>query len=494
MSLKIIFKSMPKKINHKNLEKQLLFERKNCWEVWDEKTRKKVFEFSEGYKRFLNRAKTEREAVRAGIEMAKKAGFVDIEKIPPFDYRSGQALNPPLKKGETTKVYAVNRDKNLIIARIGNKFLDKGYKIIMSHVDSPRLDLKVNPLYEDENLAFFKTHYYGGIKKYHWPTIALALHGIVVLENGKKVEINIGEKEDDPIFMITDLLPHLAKEQAKKPLLEAIAGEELNILLGSIPVNDKNVKEKVKLAVLEYLHNEYGIKIEDFFSAEIQAVPSEKARDLGFDRSMIAAYGQDDRVCAYSSIMSILESKPSDETQLCFWIDKEEIGSEGNTGAQSLFLENFTADLLEMAGKESNMKEVYRIFDKSEALSSDVTAALDPDYRSVYDPLNSARIGYGLAFEKYNGHRGKAGSSEASAEYIAKLRNILNKNNVVWQTASLGKVDEGGGGTIAMYLAKRDMEVIDCGVPLFNMHAPLEISSKADIYSAYLGYRAFLAS
>ncbi|MFH1030524.1 MAG: aminopeptidase [bacterium] len=475
---------MPKKINYKNLEKQLLFERKNCWEVWDEKTRKKAFEFSEGYKRFLNRAKTEREAVRVGIEMARKAGFVDIE-------------NPSLtlpSKGREIKVYAVNRDKNLILARIGNKFLDNGYKIIMSHVDSPRLDLKVNPLYEDESLAFFKTHYYGGIKKYHWPTIALALHGIVVLENGKKVEINIGEKEDDPIFMITDLLPHLAKEQAKKPLLEAIAGEELNILLGSIPVNDKNVKEKVKLAVLEYLHNEYGIKIEDFFSAEIQAVPSEKARDLGFDRSMIAAYGQDDRVCAYSSIMSILESKPSDETQLCFWIDKEEIGSEGNTGAQSLFLENFTADLLEMAGKESNMKEVYRIFDKSEALSSDVTAALDPDYRSVYDPLNSARIGYGLAFEKYNGHRGKAGSSEASAEYIAKLRNILNKNNVVWQTASLGKVDEGGGGTIAMYLAKRNMEVIDAGVPLFNMHAPLEISSKADIYSAYLGYSVFFAS
>lgn len=490
MSLKIIFKSMPKKINHKNLEKQLLFEKRNCWEVWDEKTRKKAFEFSEGYKKFLNRAKTEREAVRAGIEMAKKAGFVDIEKIP----LSAKAAdkNPPLKKGETTKVYAVNRDKNLILARIGNKFLDNGYKVIMSHVDSPRLDLKVNPLYEDESLAFFKTHYYGGIKKYHWPTIALALHGIVVLENGKKVEINIGEKEDDPIFMITDLLPHLGKEQAKKPLSEAIVGEELNILAGSMPVDDKNIKEKVKLAILEYLNKEYGIKSEDFFSAEIQAVPSEKARDLGFDRSMIASYGQDDRVCAYSSLMSILESRPSDETQLCFWIDKEEIGSEGNTGAQSLFLENFTARLLEMAGKKSGMSEVYKIFDKSEALSSDVTAALDPDYRSVYDPMNSARIGYGLAFEKYNGHRGKAGSSEASAEYIAKLRNILNKNNVVWQTASLGKVDEGGGGTIAMYLAKRDMEVIDCGVPLFNMHAPLEISSKADIYSAYLGYGAFL--
>ncbi|MFH1187637.1 MAG: aminopeptidase [bacterium] len=479
---------MPKKVNYKDLEKQLVGEKKSAWEIWDEKNVKNAFEFCEGYKEFLDKAKTEREAVRAGIEMAGKAGFRNIEEF--------KTPQPPFKKGGKLKmgdkVYAVNRGKNLILAVIGKKILEDGARIVMSHVDSPRLDLKVNPLYEDEQIAFFKTHYYGGIKKYHWPTIQLALHGTVVFENGKKIELSIGEKESDPIFMITDLLPHLAKNQAKKPLSEAIVGEELNIVVGSIPVKDENVKEKVKLAVLEYLNKEYDIKNEDFFSAEIQAVPSSKARDLGFDRSMIAAYGQDDRVCAYSSLRAIFECKEPDKTQICFWTDKEEIGSEGNTGAQSLFLDKFIIDLLGLCGANNNMENLYSVFKKTEAISSDVTAGLDPDYKEVFDLKNCARLGYGIAFEKYNGYGGKYNSSEASAEYIAKLRNIFNKNKIVWQTASLGKVDEGGGGTIAMYLAKRDMEVIDAGVPLFNMHAPLEISSKADIYSAYLGYKAFL--
>lgn len=488
---------MSKKVNYKNLEKQLFGERKSAWEIWDENTKKKAFEFCEGYKEFLDRAKTEREAVRAGAEMAEKEGFRNIEefKIPRSPFKKG-GDNPacadkinPLKRG--SKVYAVNRDKNLILAVVGKDMAKDGARIIMSHIDSPRLDLKVNPLYEDEQIAFLKTHYYGGIKKYHWPTIPLALHGTIMLENGKKIDISVGEKENDPIFMITDLLPHLAKNQAKKPLSEAIIGEELNIVVGSIPVRDKNIKEKVKLAVLEYLNKEYGIKNEDFFSAEIQAVPASKARDLGFDRSMVASYGQDDRVCAYASMRAIFECAPSDRTQICFWTDKEEIGSEGNTGAQSLFLDSFIIDLLNLCGQEKEMENLYSVFKKTEAISSDVTAGLDPDYREVFDTKNCARLGFGIAFEKYNGYGGKYHSSEASAEYIAKLRNIFNKNKIVWQTASLGKVDEGGGGTIAMYLAKRDMEVIDAGVPLFNMHAPLEISSKADIYSAHLGYKAF---
>ncbi|MFH1192133.1 MAG: aminopeptidase [bacterium] len=487
---------MLKKIDYKKLEKDITFNKKNCWEIWDEKTKNSAFKFCDNYKRFLDNAKTERESIREGIKMAEANGFVNIDKIVQTGLKP-VCTNPVeagLKPVSTTgkKIYAVNHGKNLALARIGKKSLSEGVKIIMSHIDSPHLDLKVNPLYEDESLAYFKTHYYGGIKKYHWPTIPLALHGTVVLENGKKIEFTIGEKEDDPIFMITDLLPHLGKEQAKKSIAEAIVGEELNILVGSIPVNDKNIKEKVKLAVLEYLNKEYGIKSEDFFSAEILAVPSDKARDIGFDRSLISAYGQDDAVCAYTSISALLDSKTSDQTQICFWIDKDETGSEGNTGAQSLFLENFTADLLEILGKESNMKEVYRVFSKSEALSSDVTAGFDPDYKSVFDPLNCAKLGCGMAFEKHTGYGGKYHSSEASAEYVAKLRNIFNKNKVIWQTASLGKVDEGGGGTIAMYLAKRGIEVIDCGVPLFNMHAPLEIASKADIYSAYLGYLAFL--
>jgi len=505
---------MPQKNNYKKLEKDLIFTKRNCWDVWDEKTKNNAFKFCENYKQFLDSAKTEREAVKEGIKMAEKNGFVSIEK---FKTQNGTHHPPPIRRAGLTplqfsgqassgrrgtcaelvslkgkKVYAVNRDKNLILAVIGKKFLDDGFKLIMSHVDSPRLDLKVNPLYEDEQLAYFKTHYYGGIKKYHWPTIALALHGVAILENGKKVEFTIGEKEDDPIFMITDLLPHLAKSQAKKTLSEAIQGEELNILVGSIPVKDKDIKEKVKLAVLSYLNKNYGIKEEDFFSAEIQAVPSGKAKDLGFDRSLIAAYGQDDRVCAFSSMQAILESKPTDKTQICFLTDKEEIGSEGNTGAQSIFLESFIMKLLDICGRGNDMSSVYTIFAQSEALSSDVTAGLDPDYKNVHDLRNCARLGCGLAFEKYNGHRGKACSSEASAEYAAKLRIVLNANNIIWQTAELGKVDEGGGGTIAMYLAKRNMEVIDAGVALFNMHAPLEIASKADIYSAYLGYRAFL--
>lgn len=468
---------MIKKSGYQNLEKKLKFTKKNCWEVWGDSEKKAIFAFNEKYKDFLDKAKTEREAVQRGVKLAEKKGFREIGQ-----YRS-------LKAGD--KVYEINRHKSLILAVISKKSLNNGLRIIMSHVDSPHLDLKVQPLYEEEDLAYFKTHYYGGIKKYHWPTIALALHGTIILTNGKKVDIKIGEKKDEPIFMISDLLPHLGEKQLKKPLEEAIIGEELNILAGSIPVRDKKIKEKVKLAVLEYLHKKYGIEEEDFFSAEIQAVPAESARDLGFDRSLIAAYGQDDRICAWTSLSAIFDAKPADKTQICFWVDREEIGSEGNTGAQSVFLESFISKLLALKNAGDGLKNVYQIFSSSQALSSDVTAALDPDYKDVYDPRNTAKLGYGVALEKYTGHRGKSVTSEASAEYTQEIRSILNKNKVVWQTAGLGKVDEGGGGTIAMFMAKRNIDIIDMGIALFSMHAPMEISSKADVYSSYLAYKAF---
>lgn len=468
---------MAKKNGYQNLEKKLKFTKKNCWEIWSNREKKTAFDFNEKYKNFLDEAKTEREAIRYGVKLAEKKGFQDISQ-----FRS-------LKAGD--KVYEINRRKSLILAVIGKNSLNNGFRIIMSHVDSPHLDLKVQPLYEEENLAYFKTHYYGGIKKYHWPAIALALHGTIILTNGKKVNIKIGEKKDEPIFMISDLLPHLGGKQLKKPLEEAIVGEELNILAGSIPVRDKKIKEKVKLAVLEYLYKKYGIKEEDFFSAEIQAVPAESARDLGFDRSLVAAYGQDDRICAWISLSAIFNAKPADKTQICFWVDREEIGSEGNTGAQSIFLESFISKLLSLRKEKDGLKNVYQIFASSKALSGDVTAALDPDYRDVYDSHNAAKLGYGVALEKYTGYRGKLVTSEASAEYTREIRSILNKNKVIWQTAGLGKVDEGGGGTIAMFMAKRNMDIIDMGIALFNMHAPMEISSKADTYSAYLAYKAF---
>jgi len=465
------------KIDYQKLEKELFFEKQNAWEVWDEKQVKKVMNFSEGYKKFLDDAKTARESVVAGVRMAEQAGFKSLDKV------------SKIKAGD--KVYAVNKNKTLALIVVGKSLVDDGFALVMSHIDSPHLDLKVNPLYEDEQMAFFKTHYYGGIKKYHWPTIALSLHGTVVLASGKKVEIKIGEKAGDPIFMITDLLPHLGKGQAKKTIDEAIAGEELNILIGSLPVKDDKVKAKVKLAIMEYLNKEYGMVGEDFFSAEIEAMPEAKARDLGFDRSFVAAFGQDDRVCAYASLEALLQSKPGKKTQFCLWVDREEIGSDGTTGAKSIFIESLVAELLEKNGKKGTMREVYQVMEKSQALSSDVTAGFDPDYKSVHDPMNVAKIGCGVAIERHTGHGGKYGTTEASAEFVQRLRTIFNKNKVIWQTAGLGKVDEGGGGTIAKFLAERNMDVIDIGVAIMNMHAPMEIASKADIYSAYEAYVAF---
>ncbi|MDO9399592.1 MAG: aminopeptidase [bacterium] len=472
---------MSEKIDYQKLEKKLTLQKKSCWEVWDDKIKKQAFDFAEGYKNFLNKSKTEREAIETGIELAQKNGFKNITEV------------KSLSVGD--KVYAINRDKSLFLARIGKQGLDNGMRIIMSHIDSPHLDFKVNPLFEDENLAFAKTHYYGGIKKYQWPAISLALHGVVCLENGKKINIKIGEKDDEPIFMITDLLPHLDRPvgHSGKSEYHEIKGEELNLLLGSLPVNDSKIKEKVKLAILEYLYNKYGIKEEDFASAEIQAVPCEKARDLGFDRSLISAYGHDDKVCAYSSLMSFFDAEIIDQTQVCILIDREEIGSDGNTSAQSVFLESFMLDVLKLNQKNCDINEIYHSYGISQAISADTTVAVDPDYKDVHDLRNACRMGFGLAIEKYTGHGGKYSTSEASAEFLQKLRMIFKKDkNIVCQfSGGIGKVDQGGGGTIAKYLANRNIDVVDAGVALFNIHAPLEIASKADIYCAYLGYKAF---
>ncbi len=468
---------MTKKVDYQKLEKRLVKQNKSCWEIWNEKIRKDAFTFAEDYKKFLDKVKTEREAVKEAIKVVSKKGFKNITEI------------SKLKPGD--KVYFSQRGKSLIMAKLGTENLTNGFRMVMSHIDSPHLDLKVSPLYEDESLAFFKTQYYGGIKKYQWPTVALALHGVAYLENGKEVEFTIGEKKDEPIFMITDLLPHLEKGETKK---REVKGEDLNLLVGSIPVNEKKIKEKVKLAILEYLFNEFGIKEDDFSSADIQAVPSEKARDLGFDRSLISAYGHDDRICSYAALNGFLDSKDSRYSQICILIDKEEIGSEGNTSAQSLFIENFISQLLELTGEDGKISNVYKTFSNSNAISSDVTAAVDPDYKDVHDLRSAPRLGFGFAIEKYVGYGGKYSTSEAPAEFIQELKAIFKKNkNITYQiTGGLGKVDQGGGGTIAKYMANRNIEIVDMGVPLFNMHAPLEIASKADLYCTYLAYKEFL--
>jgi len=473
---------MLKRTDYKKFEKEIKTEKKSCWEIWDNKTRKLAFDFSEGYKVFLNRAKTARETVEHGIKLAEKSGFRNIAEL------------KNAKPGG--KLYSAHRGKSAIFARIGKQGLKDGFKMLMAHVDSPHLDLKVRPLYEDESVAFLKTHYYGGIKKYQWPTIALALHGEVYLENGKKASFVIGEKQDDPVFMITDLLPHLDRPggPGTQPRQREVQGEELNLVAGTIPVLSKQIKEKVKLAVLEHLYDNYRIKEEDLVSAEIEAVPSEKARDLGFDRSLISAYGHDDKSCAYASLQAFFDSRAGDQTQLCAWIDREEVGSDGIGGAQSIFIEVFISDLLKLTSSRASIDEVYRIFSASQAISADVVAAIDPDYKDVHDPRNAARLGYGVVLEKHTGSGGKYNSSEASAEYVQKLRMLFKKDkNLVYQIiGGMGKIDTGGGGTIAKYMANRNIEIIDMGVPLYNMHAPLEIASKADIYSAYLAYKLFI--
>ena len=453
---------------------------KTVWEKYGKKELDAVFAFAEDYKNFLNAGKTERECVKEGIRLAKNHGYVDLQEI----IKSGKKL----KYGD--KVYAVNKGKGLILFNIGKEPLEKGMNILGAHIDSPRIDIKQNPLYEETGLAFLDTHYYGGIKKYQWVTIPLALHGVVALKNGDVVEVTIGEKEDEPVVGISDLLVHLAKEQLEKKAAKVVEGEDLNILIGSIPLKGKE-KDAVKENVLAILKEKYNISEEDFLSAEIEAVPAGKARDYGIDKSMIMSYGHDDRVCAYPSLMALLETKKLKRTGVCILVDKEEIGSVGATGMQSKFFENMVAEVMDRMGEYSELM-LRRALSNSMMLSSDVTAAYDLNYPSASEKKNVAYFGQGMVFNKFTGSGGKSHSNDANAEYIAHLRKIMDDNKIAFQMSELGKVDLGGGGTIAYILANYGMEVIDCGIPVQNMHAPNEVISKGDLYETKCGYTVFL--
>jgi aspartyl aminopeptidase len=465
----------------KMLQEKLTHKWKNVWEVLDNIEKEKVFSLNEEYKDFLDKGKTERESTREIIRIASKKGYISIDEL----------LEKRIKPTPGMKIYANNKDKAVALFVLGKESLEKGMHIVGSHLDAPRLDLKQFPLYEDSKLAMLKTHYYGGIKKYQWVTLPLALHGVVVKEDGEKVDIVIGEDEEDPVFFITDLLPHLAKDQMEKKMSEGITGEGLNILIGSIPYDDSEINEKVKLNVLNILNEKYGIKEEDFTTAEFEIVPAGKSRDVGIDRSMVGGYGQDDRVCAFTAFKAILDIETPNKTAVALFVDKEEIGSVGNTSMESKFFENIVSELINLT--EENYSELFvkRALANSWVLSADTLAGFDPNYPEVLDKRNSPFIGKGITIVKYTGVRGKGGSNDANSEYLGKIRKIFNNSNVVWQMGELGKVDQGGGGTIAYILANYGMEVVDCGVPLLSVHAPYEIASKADVYMAYKGYNAF---
>lgn len=462
-------------------------EREVAWNHYSEEEKKKVFEFAEEYRKFISACKTERECVRTFVERAEAAGYLDIKKV----------IAEGIKLESGARVYADNNGKALAMFIVGKKPMEEGMRILGAHVDSPRMDLKQNPFYEDTELAMLDTHYYGGVKKYQWVTLPLALHGVVAKKDGSVVEVNIGDKPGDPVFGVSDLLIHLAGEQMEKKAAKVIEGENLDLLIGSIPLageEKENAKDTVKENILGILKEEYGIEEEDFLSAEIEVVPAGEARDYGFDRSMIMGYGHDDRVCAYPSFEAMLAKNETPEyTSVCLLVDKEEIGSVGATGMQSRFFENMTAEVMAAAGQYTELA-LRRALQNSHVLSSDVSAAFDPNYPSVMDKKNAAYFGKGMVFNKYTGSRGKSGSNDASAEYVGKLRAVMDDGNVFYQTAELGKVDQGGGGTIAYILANYGMQVIDSGVAVLNMHAPWEIISKADLYEAYKGYVAFLAS
>lgn len=455
-------------------------ERRNLWAKYSDEQLRQLELLNESYKKYLDNGKTERECVREAIKMAKKVGYKDLRDV--------VANQEELKIGDC--VYAVCMDKTIALFQIGEEPLEKGMNILGAHVDSPRIDLKQNPLYEAGEFSYFDTHYYGGVKKYQWVTIPLAIHGVIVKKDGTKVEIVIGEDENDPVVVITDLLIHLAAEQLEKKAAKVIEGEKMDVLIGNKPLREED-KEAVKANILQMLKEKYDIEEEDFISAELEVVPAGKARDCGLDRSMILAYGQDDRVCAFTSLLAMLESKDMKKTACCLLVDKEEIGSVGATGMQSRFFENTVAELMDRLGEYSELK-VRRALANSKMLSSDVSAAFDPMYEAVFEKRNAAYFGRGLVFNKYTGSRGKSSSNDANPEYIAHLRNILTNNDVAYQTAELGKVDVGGGGTIAYILAKYGMEVIDSGVAVLSMHAPWEVTSKADVYEAYRGYKVFL--
>ncbi len=461
----------------KELFEKLSYKQKSVYENLTDKEAKEMLDLTDEYRTYLDNGKTERECVKISEEMAQKNGFKPLSS---FD---------KLSAGD--KVYAINRKKNILLAVIGEDDIESGLNIVGAHIDSPRLDLKQNPLYEASDMAFLKTHYYGGIKKYQWTAIPLALHGIVFTRDGKELEVTIGEKDTDPVFCVTDLLPHLAVKQMSKKMTEGIEGEALNILVGGMGVKSEDVPEKVKFKILSILNTMYGICEKDFLSAEFEAVPAFKARNVGLDESFIGGYGQDDRVCAFTSLKAIFDIAAPEKTAICLLVDKEEIGSTGNTGMLSKFFEMMVAEIVAKINGSCDMVTLNKVITNSACLSSDVSAAVDPNYEYVFEKNNSSFAGHGMSLMKYTGSRGKSGASDASAEFVKEITSILDNNDIIWQTAELGRVDEGGGGTIAMYVANMNMDVIDCGVPVLSMHSPFEVAAKSDIYMAYKAYMAF---
>ena len=465
---------MAEKKELEELKEKLFDNKENGWN--SVKNTEDIMNYADGYIQFMNMSKTEREIIKQSKKIAESNGFKNINEC------------ESLKAGD--KVYYINREKSMYLAVIGKENIENGINIIGAHADSPRLDLKPNPLYEDGELAYLKTHYYGGIKKYQWTTIPLSIHGVICKANGEKVEVNIGEDENDPIFTITDLLPHLAQDQMDKKLRNGINGEDLNLLVGSIPY-DKDIPEAVKLNILNILNKKYGMTERDFVSSELELVPAMKCRSMGFDESMVAGYGQDDKICVYTELTAIVDLKEvTNKTAVCIIADKEEIGSMGNTGMESHVFEYFMSEILNKLGvNKPNLLE--KVFCNSKMLSADVDAGFDPIYANVSDKNNAGFIGRGIALNKYTGARGKSGASDANAEFVAKVRRIFEENDVKYQVTELGKVDVGGGGTIAYILANKGIDVIDCGVPVLSMHAPYEVTSKLDLYEAYKGYSAF---
>ncbi len=455
----------------------ILKEAKSGWDSVDENLRNEIYKFAYEYMYFLNNSKTEREIVSTAEGIVRENGFKRLDEY------------SELHAGD--KVYFINRFKNIYIAVIGSDDIAEGINVIGAHADSPRLDLKPNPLYEHGNHAFLNTHYYGGIKKYQWTTIPLAIHGVIVKTNGEKIDVKIGEDDSDPVFVITDLLPHLGREQMQKKLSEAIEAENLDLLVGNIPDNsDEKAKEKVKKNIMNILNRKYGITEDDFISSELEIVPAFKARTLGFDESMIAAYGQDDKSCVYAALRAILNINNPKRTAVCLFSDKEEIGSTGNTGMQSHVFDTFISELLNKMGvNRPNLLDL--VFCHSKMLSADVDAGIDPLYESVSDLTNGGYLGFGISVNKYTGSGGKYEASDANAEYVAEIRGLFDRNNIKYQVTELGKIDVGGGGTIAWILANKGMDVIDCGIPVLSMHAPYEVTSKVDLFNAYKAYEAF---
>jgi len=469
---------MPKdkgKKKTKEVREKVLLQSSLVWDKLTPRERKMVCSFAEDYKHFLNAAKTEREAVAEIERYAIEHGF--------------KGVGDPAARDRLYKVY---KHKAIGLAVVGKRPLIEGVRLIVSHLDSPRLDLKQNPLYEEVSLAFLKTHYYGGIKKYQWVTRPLALHGKIVKKDGSELELRVGEGEDDPVFTILDLLPHLARKvQYEKKLDEAIVGEKLNVVVGSLPYPDEETQERIKLQILNYLNCTFGVVEEDFMSAELELVPAGKARDIGWDKGLIGAYGQDDRVCVYSSLRALGETTTPQTTAVALFLDKEEVGSEGNTSARSKFLEDMVAGIFASSGVTMDEHTLKQTLMNSYAISADVNGALDPDYQEVHEKRNAAKLGYGVCVTKFTGSGGKYASSDANAEYVGMIRRLFNRHTIVWQTGELGRVDEGGGGTIAKFLASYGMEIIDCGTALLSMHSPFEIASKADAYMTYKAYKVF---